>query len=174
MNPRVSQIALAGTILVLIFAIGTNVISLLSQKAFSVPGSARPSQMSMTAALDTMAPEGTLLPGAEATIAILQKNDGSTTNIGVAEGTFELSTIQPRATWSKILKMPSVIVSSADELLCNDDGISESIGAGCSIDQSHFPLPTGTANLDSCKGSYKQAFPNIEYVASATWSLGRG
>ena len=72
MSPRISQIALAGMILALIFAIGANVISLLSQKAFMVPGSARPNQMSMTAALDTMAAEETLRPGAEAAIAMTE------------------------------------------------------------------------------------------------------
>jgi hypothetical protein len=41
------------------------------------------------------------------------------------------------------------------------------LALGGSIGQSRSLLRTGTASLESCKGSYKQAFPNIEYVASA-------
>jgi hypothetical protein len=167
MSTRASQLALGATLLALIVLISLDVFSLLSRDPFSVPGRANPNQPNMTSLLDTMAPAGKLLAGAETKIATLTKNDGNVLNLVVAEGTFRDTTIEPKAIWSKILEKPSVIVSSADEILRNDGGVSQSIGAGCSIDQLDSILPTGTINLDPCKGSYKEKFPNIDYVASA-------
>jgi hypothetical protein len=167
MSTRVSQLVLASTLFVLILLISLNIFSLLSQKPFVVPGRATPGQLSMTSLLDAMAPDGKLQAGAETPIAALTKNDGDVLNLFVAEGTFQDSTIQPQPIWSKILDKPSVIVSSADEVLRNTGGISKSIGSGCTIKQLDSLLPTGTTNFDHCEGSYKQEFPNIAYVASA-------
>jgi hypothetical protein len=166
MSARISQLTLATILLALILIISSNIFSLLSQKPFVVPGGSL-NQPSVTAVLDTMAVAGKLQVGAEALIATLTKKDGNTLNLHVAEGTFLDSTIQPQATWSKILKNPSVIVSSADEVLRNNGGISRSIGLGCAIAHLDSPLPTGTTILSACNGSYKQQFPNINHVANA-------
>ncbi len=164
---RASEFALALLLLVSIFATSALVISSLSIQAVVVPDATSLNYESINARLKTLASNDKLRPGAETEIATLRKNDGSTVSLIVAEGWFKDTTIEPKATWSKILGGPSAIVSSADELLRNDGGISESIAAGCSIKSVPSPLPTGQVTLQRCTGNYKEVFPNLEYVASA-------
>ena len=114
-----------------------------------------------------MARDGNVQLGAKRTIGVLQRSDGRKIDLVVAEGTFKQSSIEPVSQWSNILSKPSMLVSSADEHLRNDGGISRAIGSGCSIAQVQSPLPTGKVNIDVCAGDYKAKFPKLEFVASA-------
>ena len=84
----------------------------------------------------------------------------------VAEGSFRNSTIEPSINWSKLLNDPTAIVSSGDEFLRDDGGISKPIGIGCKLQYSGGPIATGTTVVLPCSGDYIKAFPKIVFVAN--------
>jgi hypothetical protein len=86
----------------------------------------------------------------------------------IAEGNFTNETIEPSASWSQLLNEPTLIVSSADEHLRDNGGISQSIGVGCLIKSNlDIAIATGQIFPVECSGSYKKEFPNIRYVDRA-------
>jgi hypothetical protein len=163
----IGRLALTAMLFAMVVLMAVKLVSSFSTHAFSVSGSPNRSMDSIAKLLDALAPQGRLPEGAHQVVAALTKNDGSQLVFEVAEGTFEKSTIEPRAIWSGLLNSPTLIVSSGDEVLRDDGGISLAIGAGCSIKESKQPIPTGTTFVTPCTGSYVQAFPNIRYVGSA-------
>jgi len=72
-----------------------------------------------------------LKPGATVKLGELRRADGTSISFILAEGKFSDSTIEPVAAWKSLLVAPTILVSSADEELRNDGGISKSIGRGC-------------------------------------------
>jgi O-acetyl-ADP-ribose deacetylase (regulator of RNase III) len=165
---KISRLGLALLLLVLITLIFTDLFLSLSHKPFIVPGLSDPQQSDVVALLNNTITAGdSLQPGAVSNVATLRTNDGNEISIIVAEGHFRDSEIDPLATWAGLLNKPTMIISSADELLRNDGGISQAIGAGCSIAEVGTLLVTGTVELKPCKGSYKQHFPKVDYVGNA-------
>lgn len=124
--------------------------------------------------LDVMVPNGQLRPGASVDIGKLRKNDGGTLLITLAEVTFTDTTIEPQGAWEQLLRRPALIVSSGDEHLLNDGGISQYIGSGCGIDQVRMLIPTGTTYVVPCVGDYKKHLPNVRYVGNAIIVASKG
>jgi hypothetical protein len=147
----------------MVILMAVKLVSSFSTHAFSVSGSPNRSMDSIAKLLDALAPQGRLPEGTHQVVAALTKNDGSQLVFEVAEGTFEKTTIEPRAIWSGLLNAPTLIVSSGDEVLRDDGGISLMIGAGCSI-KIVQPIPTDDFR-HPCTGSYVQAFLNIAMSA---------
>ena len=166
-KPAICRLALTAMLFAMVVLMAVKLVSSFSTHAFSVSGSPNRSMDSIAKLLDALAPQGSLPEGAHQVVAALTKNDGSQLVFEVAEGTFEKTTIEPPAIWSGLLNSPTLIVSSGDEVLRDDGGISLAIGAGCSIKELKQPIPTGTTFVTPCTGSYVQAFPNIRYVGSA-------
>jgi O-acetyl-ADP-ribose deacetylase (regulator of RNase III) len=164
-----SRLCLAALLFVLISLIFTDLFLSLSKKPFIVPGADNPQQMDVVLLLNTMADDASLLkPGAVSNVATLRTNEGNEISIVVAEGSFRGSDIDPLTTWAKLINKPTMIVSSADEHLRNNGGISEAIGTGCSISEvDNTMFATGAVTFTPCMGNYKQHFPNINYVANA-------
>jgi hypothetical protein len=168
-----NRIILAILLLGLIGFLGSNITFLLLRVPFAVPDSESVTQTAVIKQLNTMAPKGELQPGAIADIGVLRTNDGRQITIKIAEGKFLDNTIEPTQSWSELLGKPTLLVSSADEHLRNDGGISRPIGAGCSIKEVDFTIPIGEAYATACVGPYKQAFPQITDVANViivAWS----
>ena len=163
----IGRLALTAILLAMVVLMAVKLVSSFSTHAFAVSGSPSRSMDNIAKLLDALAPQGRLPEGAHQVVAVLTRNDGSQLMFEVAEGTFEKSTIEPRAIWAGLLKTPTLLVSSGDEVLRNDGGISLAIGAGCSVKEAKEPIPTGTTFVTPCTGSYVQAFPNIRYVANA-------
>lgn len=162
-----SRIGLAIVIFGLMVFVATNLSVAVTATPFAAGNLANPSAPDIAHLLDQLAPDGVLQRGASVDVAVLTKNDGSHVTFTVAEGSFEDSTIDPPVAWSKLLKNPAAIVSSGDEFLSNDGGISRPIGRGCNIRYSGDPIPTGTTVVLPCNGDYVKAFPKIVFVANA-------
>lgn len=164
---RINQFVLGIALVAAIAFLWSNIQASLSQKAFAVPGAVRIDQQQIGKLLDQIAPDGRLQKGAQAEIALLYRNSGKPIRFVVVEGWFSKSSIEPESTWSSVLGKPSMLVSSADEKLSNDGGISFEIGRGCLLEQLQIEMATGRTKIDDCRGSYKTAFPELKYVASA-------
>ncbi|MDO9414379.1 MAG: hypothetical protein Q7T81_17550 [Pseudolabrys sp.] len=170
MDSRSSQLPQAAIIFVLAalsLILFLSIAKVSSTSAFTVGGRNNPSINDIGAVLDQLAPAGSVLPGAQGEIETLSLSGGRDLKISLAEGTFEAETIRPETTWKKILANPSIVVSSADERLRNNGGISKLIGNGCGISESKNHISTGTAHIEDCIGPYSRKFQNFKYVANA-------
>ena len=128
---------------------------------------AAPTEENFYRILGSAETDGHLERGAKVKLGELRRTDGTTVSFVLAEGAFSVSSIEPAATWKTLLVAPTILVSSADEQLRNDGGISLSIGQGCDLSKPGYEAATGAVVWSPCKGSYKKAFPQIEWVGSA-------
>ena len=163
----VNKICLAATLAGFLIFLSVRIGALLSAIPFTVAGHPNPDLTDLVTVLDGKSSNGSLKPGAAVDVAFLRKNDGSVLTFTVAEGTFNNSSIEPRDVWSNLLYDPTVIVSSGDQNLDNDGGISQPIGIGCNIQKENALIPTGATVMSPCSGNYAKLFPNVFYVASA-------
>ena len=161
------RIAVIACILVLSLVLGLKMVSSLSSTYFASSDGSIPTQENLYKLLGAIDVEGRLKPGAQVKVAELRRTDGTSMSFIVAEGSFNASTIEPSQVWQPLLGKKTIIVSSADEKLRNDGGISKQIGSGCNIQEPKSTLATGAIIFSPCEGNYKDAFPNIESVASA-------
>lgn len=164
---RLSKLLVGLTLVAAIAFLWSEIDTSLARKPFEVPDRTKIDEEQIGSLLEKVAPNGSLQPGSAAEIALLHLNSGRAIRFSVVEGTFSASSIEPMSTWSAVLQHPSMLVSSADERLSNDGGISYAIGIGCSLKPLQIELATGRARVDDCSGSYKTSFPQLRYVASA-------
>lgn len=163
MSERIYIVIILGILLVLI---SIKAISSLPSKSFITPDGRLVTEAVTMGALDDMEKNGRLFPGASAKIGTLNRIDGSSVTFTIAEGTFSKTTIDPAGIWKKIIVQPTLLVSSGDEILRNDGGVSEAIGAGCGVQQLTYKLATGAVLISPCTGPYRDNFPELRSVAN--------
>src|SRR5271170_1227385 len=175
--PMIERVAGRYALPIVLFALASflafKVTVSLRTSAFVSGGAANPTSVDIGKVLDAMTSQGRLRQGAIAELAELRRNDGLSLSLIVAEGKFGPSSIEPEPVWIDLLKRPTLLVSSGDELLRNNGGISKSIGIGCDIKQVKIPLATGELFPSDCNGPYKRMYPNVQGVRSAiikAWS----
>jgi hypothetical protein len=170
------RVAVAACISGLLAFIGLKVVLTLSTSHFVAgDGSAliedsfysAPTEENFYRILGSVETDGHLEPGARVKLGELRRTDGTTVSFILAEGEFSVSSIEPVAAWKTLLVAPTILVSSADEELSNDGGISLSIGRGCDLSKPGYTAATGALVWSPCKGNYKETFPQIEWVGSA-------